>query len=83
MSGTRRSVNIPPDADLIGPIAVSCPSCDSALSAQLRIVLRSSWSASKRPPATEAYLTCSNCRKAWVAALWLSSAAYAGSEAAA
>lgn len=66
-----------PDADLIGPISVSCPLGDTSLDYQLRVILISSWSACKRPPAPEAYLICPNCRKAWVAGLWLSSAAYA------
>ena len=77
MSITQRSVNTRPDVDLIGPAGISCPKCDASLDYQLRVTLTSAWSASKRPPAAEAYIVCPHCRKAWVAGLWLSTAAYA------
>jgi hypothetical protein len=83
MSIAQRFVNYPPQADVIGPVAVNCPTCDQDLGPQVRITLESSWAASKRPPAREAYLTCPHCRKAWIAALWLSMAAFAGSDVAA
>lgn len=75
--------SLPPAADLIGPVTVNCPRCDQPLGYQVRIVLESGWAASKHPPPSQAYLTCPSCRKAWVAALWLSIAAYAVSEVAA
>jgi hypothetical protein len=73
----------PPRPDLIGPVQVNCPKCGHDLGPQVRVTLESAWSASKRSTAREAYLVCPHCRKAWVAALWLSIAAYAGSEVAA
>ncbi len=72
----HRVARIPSDADLIGPVCLSCPRCDTDLDYQLRVTLTSAWSASKRPPAPEAYVVCPSCRKAWIAGLWLSSAAY-------
>jgi hypothetical protein len=72
-----------PDVDLIGPVRINCPTCDTELGAGIRVTLESAWSASKRTAAREAYLVCPNCRKAWIAVLWLSIAAYAGSEVAA
>jgi hypothetical protein len=49
----------------------------------VRVTLESAWSASKRPASNEAYLVCPTCRKAWVAALWLSIAAFAARKVAA
>jgi hypothetical protein len=43
----------------------------------VRVTLESAWSASKRSAGGEAYLVCLTCRNAWIAALWLSIAAYA------
>ena len=68
---------------VIGPVSVSCPTCDTDLGRQVRITLESAWSASKRSVGRECYLVCPACSKAWIAALWLSIAAYAGSEVAA
>jgi hypothetical protein len=85
---TVNTGHIPPTArpDAIGPAPLRCPNCDEDLGPQARIVIESSWTASKRPAHREAYLVCSSCRKAWVAALVLSPGAFvasAGSELAA
>ena len=69
--------------DPIGPVAVSCPHCDTDLGPRVRATLESVWSAARRPVPREVYLVCPSCRTAWVASLWLSIAAFAGSEVAA
>ena len=76
MSLHARAYNTP-DVDVIGPIPVNCPQCDTALGRQIRITLESEWSASKRRGLPEALLACPGCRRLFVAALWLSIAAYA------
>lgn len=69
--------SLPPSPDVIGPVRVSCPQCDAELGYGIRVTLESAWSASKRAPAAAAYLVCPSCRKAWVASLALSIAAFA------
>ena len=69
--------------DVIDPVRISCPKCDTQLGHGIRVTLESAWSAGKRPALREAYLSCPNCRRAWVVTLQLSIAAFAGSEAAA
>jgi hypothetical protein len=73
----------PPRQAMIGPVDVSCPSCDAPLGFALRITLETVRQAAKRPQLPEALVTCPSCRQAWVAGLWLSIAAFAGSEVAA
>jgi hypothetical protein len=50
-------------------VRLICPHCDCGLGRNVRVVLERTWSAGKRPAATEAYLACSQCRRAWVATL--------------
>jgi hypothetical protein len=66
-----------PGPDVIGPVRISCPRCDTELGYGIRVTLESAWSASKRSPAAAAYLVCPSCHKAWVASLALSIAAFA------
>ena len=73
----------PPRQAAIGPVEIHCPSCDVPLSFALRVTLETARQAAKRPQLPEALVTCPNCQRAWVAGLWLSLAAIAGSEVAA
>jgi hypothetical protein len=73
----------PPRQAMIGPVDVSCPRCDVPLGFALRVTLETARQAAKRPQLPEALVTCPNCQRAWVAGLWLSLAAIAGSEVAA
>jgi len=82
MSLRERVYHIP-TASVIGPVTITCPKCDTNLGPHVRVTLESAWSAAKRPASSEAYLVCPTCRKAWVAALWLSIAAFAVQEVAA
>jgi hypothetical protein len=66
-----------PDVDVVGPIAVDCPWCNTPLGYQLRITLESAFNASRRPQLPEALLSCPGCREGFIAGLWLSIAAYA------
>ena len=79
----RERVYHAPRQDVVAPVRISCPTCNHELGRGLRVTLESEWSASTRPATSEAYLVCPSCRKSWVAALWLSIAAFAGSEVAA
>ena len=72
-----------PDVDVIGPIAVNCPRCNTALGRQVRITLGSAHNVSTRRGLPEALLACPGCRRLFVAALWLSMTAYAVDEQAA
>jgi hypothetical protein len=69
-----------PRQAMIGPVDVSCPGCDAPLGFALRVTLETARQAAKRPQLPEALVTCPSCRQAWVAGLWLSIAAFAGSE---
>ena len=75
--------SLPPRPDVIGPVRISCPRCDTELGHGIRVTLESAWTAAKRPASNEAYLVCPSCRTAWIAALWLSIAAYVAQEVAA
>jgi hypothetical protein len=66
-----------PDTDVVGPIAVDCPRCNTPLGYALRITLESARNASRRPALPEALLSCPSCRQPFVAGLWLSIAAFA------
>ena len=65
------------------PVEIYCPSCDAPLGFALRVTLETARQAAKRPQLPEALVACPNCHRAWVAGLWLSIAAFAGSEVAA
>ena len=66
-----------PEADVVGPVQVSCPRCSADLGYQLRITLESAFNASRRSALPEALVSCPHCRKSFVAGLWLSIAAFA------
>jgi len=67
----------PPHADLMSPISVRCPKCDTDFGALLRVTLVLTWSACQCLPVPETHLVCLSCRKVWVAGLCLPTAAYA------
>jgi hypothetical protein len=77
------SVYRPPRHHAIGPVDIACPTCNTPLGYALRATLETARNATKRSALPEALLTCPSCRRLWVAGLWLSIAAYAGSEVAA
>src|SRR5215207_6380294 len=70
----------PPRQATIGPVDVSCPSCEAPLGFALRVTLETARQGAKRPQLPEALVMCPSCRQAWGASLWLSTAAFAGSE---
>ena len=69
----------PPRQAMIGPVDVSCPSCDVPLGFALRVTLETARQAAKRPQLPEALVTCARCQRIWVAGVWLA-IAVAGSE---
>jgi uncharacterized protein with PIN domain len=73
----RVSAYHPPRHEAIGPVSVNCPRCGQPLGFALRITMESALNAAKRPSLPEAFLTCPNCRRAFVAGLHLSLAAFA------
>ena len=83
ITSPQPGTSLPPTADLIAPVRISCPKCGSALGPQIRVTLEAARRAAKRPAPTEAVLSCPDCEEAWIAALWLSIAARAGSAVAA
>jgi hypothetical protein len=70
----------PPRQAAIGPVEIQCPSCDVPLGFALRVTLETARQAAKRPQLPEAVVTCTSCRRIWVAGVGLAIAAVAGSE---